>query len=205
MSMLDANTIEIGNGDVPYASYHSSLKFGGFQWPESPSYEPFRVRNQYFHDTIVNWTALREMARCLRGTDCRVEARMGYGHSHMIRLIVFEDGVRWIARLPMPEINRNVEDKFLPSEDYWSAQDVLDMQSEIDTMSFISENSQVPIPKIFAYNTSPKNSVGVPYMFMECVLGNSIRHLGGGIPEKYKGKFLRDLARIHVSSPTGNC
>jgi hypothetical protein len=202
--MVDSKTTEVIH-DIHHATNLSLKKFAGFKWPASPAYEPFRIRNQYFRDTMVNWASLCDIAQSLRQTDCHIEDRIGYGHSHMIRLIVFTDGVHWIARLPMPDINRNVEDKFLPkTHDYWSADNVLSMQSEIDTMSFISENSEIPIPKVYAYNTGTKNPVGAPYMFMECVLGNSIRHMGGIIPEKYKEKFYKDLARIHVSPITEN-
>jgi len=171
--------------------------FDGFKWPPAPSHGPLRVRNQYFHDVMVDWDALRNVATALRAIDCRLDERVGYGHSHMIRKVVFTDDICWIVRLPMPEMN--FKGDFIPCRQYWTEDKAREMQSEIDTMSFVLTTSTVPVPRIFASNTRPENPVGVPYMLMECVFGNSVRHMGG-IAKPYDDAFLRSLARIHVPS-----
>jgi hypothetical protein len=129
--------------------------------------------------------------------DCQIDQRVGYGHSHMLRKVVFTDHTCWIVRLPMPEINRKGD--FIPCREFWSEDKAREMQSEIDTMSFILAASTIPVPQIFASDTRAENPVGVPYMFIECVFGNSVRDMGG-IAQKYEHAFFRSLARIHVSS-----
>lgn len=173
-------------------------RFAGFKWPAFPTYQPFRVRNQCFHDTMVNWNVVCDIARNLRVMRCQLEAPVGYGHSHMIRRIAFTDDVYWVIRLAMPDICRDASTNYAPSKDYWSQEKALDMQSEIDTMCYIAEHTSIPVPKIFAYDTTANNSVGAPYMFMECVFGNSLRDMGRIVPARYEATFKKRLARIQV-------
>jgi len=171
--------------------------FSGFKWLGTPPEGAFRVRNEFFRDSMVNWSALNDLAASLRSTGCMMLESIGYGHSHMIRQIKFVDGVSWIARLAMPPFNFNENEKYLPKLDYWSRNDQLRMQSECDTMSFIKEKSTVPVPRIFHYSTTPANPTGVPFQLMECVFGNPAHN---AIPSEYREKFHNQLAQYHVTT-----
>ena len=75
------------------------------------------------------------------------------------------------------------------------------MQSEIDTMSFLREYTDIPVPSVFAYDTTASNTVGAPYMFMECVQGTCAMDMPdsmGDIPEQYKTHFIASEASVLV-------
>src|SRR5436190_4861929 len=131
--------------------------FSGFRWLAAPPEGAPRVRNDFFLNTMVNWTGLVEIASSLRSIECTMLEPITYGHSHMIRQIKFRDGLSWIARLAMPPFNFNKDEDYLPTTDYWSREKEQSMQSQCDTMIFIAENSNVPIPRLFHYSTSTAN------------------------------------------------
>jgi len=75
------------------------------------------------------------------------------------------------------------------------------MQSEIDTMSFIREYTDIPVPQVFLYDTSADNAVGAPYMLMECIKGNSALDVAAHphkIPAQYHAKYIDAEASIVV-------
>ena len=76
------------------------------------------------------------------------------------------------------------------------------MQSEIDTMSFLRENTDIPIPRVFFYDTSATNPVGAPYMFMECIKGDSGMDMPARyeIPTQYQAKYIKTEALIVVKT-----
>ena len=75
------------------------------------------------------------------------------------------------------------------------------MQSEIDTMSYVLENTDIPVPRVFAYDTTAKNPVGAPYIFMECFQGTCAMDMPGcnlSIPDEYVQKYTPSEAAILV-------
>jgi len=83
----------------------SQFSFAGYKWsglttfPEGTSW---RHRAQSFVDNI-NWEALCQYASELHdGADCTVDPQMAMGCNNLVRILVFEDGSRWIARLRLP-------------------------------------------------------------------------------------------------------
>lgn len=51
----------------------------------------------------INWKRLTEVASDLRkGSKCRLSEKYSVGHFNLVRKLVFEDGVSWIARLRLP-------------------------------------------------------------------------------------------------------
>jgi hypothetical protein len=74
------------------------------------------------------------------------------------------------------------------------------MQSELATMAFLLEKTDILIPRVFVSDTTATNSVGAPYVFMECIKGNSAMDMPAGyeIPTKYRTKYLEAEASIIV-------
>jgi len=103
--------------DISKHRKKSAPDFSGFKWLGTPPAGAFRVRNDFFRDSMVNWSALNALAASLRSTECVILESIGYGHSHMIRQIQFVDGVSRIARLAMPPFNFNENEKYLPKLD----------------------------------------------------------------------------------------
>jgi hypothetical protein len=97
-----------------------------------------------------------------------------------LREIIFEDDVIWIIRLPFDEIPAKV------------------LQSEVDTMRYVRENTTIPVPEVFAYDCSAENELGWQYMVMEGIYGK-VHGYGKvkmllDIPDDQKEKVCRQLA-----------
>ncbi|KAF2751071.1 hypothetical protein M011DRAFT_503037 [Sporormia fimetaria CBS 119925] len=53
----------------------------------------------------------------------------------------------------------------------WTDEDAYMHRSEVNTMTFLRQKTGVPVPKIYAYDDSPHNALGAPYILMEFVCG----------------------------------
>ncbi|KAI3565763.1 hypothetical protein IWW34DRAFT_899301 [Fusarium oxysporum f. sp. albedinis] len=168
-------------------------KFSNYKWQyfSSLTEGPIRSRAKLFLESI-NWPGLEKFATTKRnGIKCRILPDIGLGYNHMVRIIEFEDGDRWVARLKLPS---------LPKPDISEHEQALDarMTYEFNTMSFLREKTSIPIPRIHAFEARPHCSVGAPFMLMDCLEGNVGMDIGMEIPPESKQTFLKALARIHV-------
>jgi aminoglycoside phosphotransferase (APT) family kinase protein len=78
------------------------------------------------------------------------------------------------------------------------------MESEIATMKFISQATDIPVPRVFTYNTGLEgNPVGLLYLLMECIEGSMLFDLGGPsiLTKEQSTKFRKLIATIQVSHP----
>lgn len=140
----------------------------------------------------VNWNALLDITRKLSGdTNCLFEGNINAGGRHIVRRIVVPSKrIRWIARLPI------VSSSYSNSNDnWWTEERWFIMQSEVATMKHIALHTDIPVPEVFAHDTlSDVNPVGLPYVLMHCIEGNTIFDLGG------LGKLTLDQNRsLHQS------
>lgn len=168
-------------------------KFEGYKWEALsdayPEHNAYRHRVQSFFDDI-NWNALCRFASTLNdGKDCAMDPQWTIGGRHMVRIVKFQDGSRWIARLRMTTGM---------SEDGQSEL----VQREVDCLQLVKERSTVPVPTVFGYMASVRNEIGAPFMLMECLPGNTGADLNGdinhGIPSQHKSSFYAAMARFHV-------
>ena len=179
-------------------------EFTKFRWPvnESNIKDEYIAREKACLEYIC-WEALNVVAEKLRNTPCQAGEQYRFGARHVVREFVFEDDVHWIARVNLPETNLAAEDNYIPKpiSSTWTSEAAAAMQSELDTMSFLRANTDIPIPIVFFSDTSATNPVGAPYVFMECIQGNSGMDLPGGceIPTKYRAKYLEAEASIIVT------
>jgi aminoglycoside phosphotransferase (APT) family kinase protein len=58
-------------------------------------------------------------------------------------------------------------------------------------MATVRERTRIPVPRVFAYDVSPSNEVGCPYVLMERLPG---RVLGGTIVSKVQSEHLPKVA-----------
>ncbi|PCD21225.1 hypothetical protein FGRA07_11752 [Fusarium graminearum] len=152
-------------------------KFSDYKWQyfSSLTEGPIRSRAEGFLRSI-DWPELERFATTKRsGIKCRILPDIGLGYNHMVRIIKFEDGDRWVARLKLPSLS--TPEKSEPEQ-------TLDtkMTYEFNTISFLRENTSIPIPMIHAFEARPHCGVGAPFMLMDCL----------------KGNVGMDIARIHV-------
>jgi hypothetical protein len=175
--------------DVP----GSGKTFSGYQWTYFSSLQqgPLRSRAESFLAS-VDWVALREYAAAERkGIDCSLLPDIGLGYNHMVRIVEFTDGVRWVARLRLPSL-----------AGCYSAEAALKTKSdcEFHTISLLRQRTNLPIPEVYAYEGRSDCSVKAPFMLMDCLEGNVGMDLGMEIPPEHKQAFLNGLAKIHVSN-----
>lgn len=104
----------------------------------------------------------------------------------MVRLINFQGGAQWIARVRMSTPMDEDEGGRL-------------LQREVDCIHLVKERTSVPVPTVFGYIASAKNNIGAPFMLMECLSGNVGVDLSGvEIPAQYKASFHGEMARFQV-------
>lgn len=175
------------NGDL-----ESGTTFAGYQWTYFSSLQqgPLRSRAESFLAS-VDWLALREYAVATRqGVDCSLLPDIGLGYNHMVRIVEFIDGVRWVARLRLPVLAGSHPSESVPQTK---------SDCEFHTISLLRQRTNLPIPEIHAYEARSDCSVKAPFMLMDCLEGNVGMDLGMEIPPGYKQVFFSDLAKIHVS------
>ncbi|KAI5464388.1 hypothetical protein BGZ63DRAFT_451628 [Mariannaea sp. PMI_226] len=135
---------------------------------------------------IINWDALQDYAISLRPAPCDNEPptcsllpQYNMGGLHIIRILQFNDGARWVARIQ------------LHSGSDESAKRLL---HEVHTLSVIREHGRVPVQRF-----------GVAFTLMEFIPGDSAMESFGGwhahrgkIPLQYKSKFYHQVAQMQT-------
>ncbi|OAT13807.1 hypothetical protein BDBG_08936 [Blastomyces gilchristii SLH14081] len=112
------------------------------------------------------------------------------GGLHLVRLLIFNDNTKWIARIQLRECN---------------SESIKHLLHEVHTLALIREQTRIPVPQVFGYELSRVNIVGAAFMIMEFIPGNTAMDAFGGwhvhkgeIPSNYKAKFFRAIAGIQV-------
>lgn len=166
-------------------------KFSGYKWSGLLT---FPKGSTCYNQAVlllerVNWTALCCAASSARdGRSCIVKPEIAMGQRHMVRIIEFEDGIRWIARLPIPAS--------APEPDDYAA---ATLRKEAACLGLVKEQSKIPVPAVFACITSGHGEIGAPVLLMECLQGNVGMDLNFDfIPAEFKSSFLGEMARIQV-------
>lgn len=169
--------------------------FSGYQWTYFSSLQegPLRSRAELFLAS-VNWPALLDYAAKKRNRiNCTLLPDIGLGYNHMVRIVEFADGTRWVARLRMPPLAKSD-----------SNQDALKIiiNCEFNAISLVRQRTTIPVPQIHAFEVESGCSIKAPFMLMDCLEGNVGMDLGMKIPPEYKQTFLSSLAKIHVGKAT---
>ena len=110
-----------------------------------------RVQNTLLR---INLEALSNLATSLReGQECRISDQFTFGTENLVREIVFDDGVLWIARFSFAFVSPQL------------------IESEVVTMRFVKQNTKIPVPDVYAYDGCHDNSLGGQYIIMEALMG----------------------------------
>ncbi|KAK9788190.1 putative Aminoglycoside phosphotransferase domain-containing protein [Seiridium cardinale] len=180
----------MGNNSLDQHSEGNLLAFAGYQWTYFTSLQdgPLRSRAESFLGS-VNWLALLDYASRKRaGTKCVLLPDIGLGQNHMVRIIEFTDGIRWVARLRLPpQVTADV------NEDNRETM----AKCEHATISVVQERTSIQIPHVYAFEAQNDSDIGAPFMLMDCLEGNVGMDLGMQVPSEYKQSFFMGLAKIH--------
>ncbi|EJT99383.1 hypothetical protein DACRYDRAFT_41762, partial [Dacryopinax primogenitus] len=72
----------------------------------------------------------------------------------------------------------------------------LSLQSEVDTMRYVSEMTDIPVPKVYAYCTNG-NVLSDTYMFLEHITqGEKIEDAFELLDEEGKARVIREYAGV---------
>ena len=118
---------------------------------------------------------------------CIVQTPPLIGSFNLAYVILFSDGVKWIARIPGSGIS---------TFGHLEAQRLL---SNIRTTTFIRSCTSIPIPEVYAWELSQENPVRVPYHLESFIEGKPLsEQWTGELSEKEskRTKILRNLAEL---------
>jgi hypothetical protein len=153
-------------------------------------------KETFFH---TDWDGVLDIAKRLSGdSTCAYQGDYHAGGRHIVRRIeVPKQDELWIARIPtIPMSNASAWDTR-----WWTREQQFTMESEIATMKFIAQATDIPVPKVFGYNTRiDGNPARLPYLLMQCIEGNMLFDLGGPdiLTDKQRVKIRKSVASIQV-------
>lgn len=117
----------------------------------------------------MDFTALEELASSYNdGMACQVLSDTSNGVYNMIFFLEFEDETQWVARIAARSTSRR------PLDDPLSQEAMLSM---IATMTYVDENTGIPVPQIYGYHVGCDNPLGRPYLFMSRLPGVQLSRL----------------------------
>ncbi|KAI0818416.1 kinase-like domain-containing protein [Xylaria sp. FL0064] len=151
-------------------------------------YDPLHSVREVIWKT--NWVKLCQRASELNhGLACMPLSKMTNGLHNLVCILQFSDQTRWVARIGL----------------HRSAADSAKLRNEVDAMQLIKEKCKFRVPHVFAYEIDDENPVGVPFILMEFLPGNTAMDAAGGydvhrgqIPFAYRQIFYRSVAECHV-------
>ena len=74
--------------------------------------------------------------------------------------------------------------------------------SEVQTMQYILDHSEIPVPQVYDYELDPENPVNFRFIIMEAVIGRPLSVKFPQILRQYISSFLTQLAEYIVQLGT---
>jgi hypothetical protein len=81
---------------------------------EGNTKDEYMARNKASMEQI-SWETLTVIAQQLRNTPCKFGEQYRFGARHVVRELLFDDDVHWIARANLPELNVAAKDNYIPA------------------------------------------------------------------------------------------
>ena len=113
------------------------------------------------------------------------------GSFHIVFPIKFADGVKWMLKIPA-------------NGDRFESIAAASMASEAHTMQMLKRETGIPVPAVYAFDTTPQNAIRSPFILMEKLEGRPLFHswFDPRVPkarlEHFRVKVLQNLAGIMV-------
>ncbi|OAL56704.1 hypothetical protein IQ07DRAFT_674857 [Pyrenochaeta sp. DS3sAY3a] len=122
--------------------------------------------------------------------ECRLSDKFNMGGLHVVRMLDFEDGTTWLARLQRHK---------------GTAESCQRLVAEVHTIQVVREKSKIRVPEVFGYDASYDNPVGVPFMLLEYIPAITAMDSFGGweqhrgqIPQHFRTDYHASMANIQV-------
>ena len=149
-----------------------------------------------FCEELVDSGALAPVmahASVLRNAKCTIDlTRIAIGGFSVLFNVLVEGGDNdksWVVRIRLPRQGESLTPLQQLSESML-------LESEIATMRYVRENSRIPVPEVYGYDTSFTNPLGHPYMFLELVVGTAAMWATMSCTLDQRHKLIRNMAGI---------
>ncbi|KAJ7599205.1 hypothetical protein C8J56DRAFT_184113 [Mycena floridula] len=129
----------------------------------------------------VDRKVLKDVVREKAAVDVVRITFLSSGTFHKAYLVTLADGVELVAR---------VARRFMPR---------LKTESEVATIQFLRENTNVPVPTVYHYDSNPYNRLGGEYILMSKAPGIPLAQVYHSLSYSDLSKLLSGLAEIVIS------
>jgi serine/threonine protein kinase len=121
--------------------------------------------------------------------ECEVDPKYLSGSYHILFIVRFSDGALWIFKIPSWGHPNEHNDQVTAN-----------LVSEACTMRLLKEQTTIPIPEVYSFDTRLDNEIGCPYILMEYIEGTSLfdvwfdRSVPEGVLHERRIRCLTDVA-----------
>ncbi|KAG6188507.1 hypothetical protein E4U24_001377 [Claviceps purpurea] len=121
------------------------------------------------------------------GVTCDIDpGSFKFGKKYIVLNIAFSDHVHWIARIFHAAVDPSC-----------TRQHEIAMLSEIATMKTLKSRTTIPVPEVFAFDVSPSNKFGFPYVLLECLKGKTLEStMAKTVPADHKQHVASQVADV---------
>ncbi|MCJ1380596.1 hypothetical protein MMC17_003704 [Xylographa soralifera] len=115
----------------------------------------------------TDWYEVATTCSKLRtGVPCAVSSRFTVGWQYLLKLIEFDDGVRWVIHVPLdytgPGSTACITDR---------------MSRKVATYKFLKQNTAIPVPDVHGYSVDVDPSIRSPYILLTYIDGTLAANL----------------------------
>ncbi|CAG8588594.1 10656_t:CDS:1 [Ambispora leptoticha] len=129
----------------------------------------------------INLEALQESANNVFHTQCNSIQKLSEGGFHKVYILKMEDGTEYIGRVAFPEYP------------HWKT------ESEVAVMEYVRLNTNIPVPKVYHWNSSINNPVGAEYILMERLPGGRLCDIWSDLSIEKKKLVLLKVIEIQLA------
>lgn len=138
--------------------------------------------------SLVNWENIVHYAIHVKTqrdgrspTVCQLSSQYNKGGRNLVRRLDFQDGTRWVARI---QLNKH------------TVTALQRLECEVHTMMVARERSKIPIPEVYAFETSCAVS-GAPFILMDFIPGDTAMDFSEGTTYT-GGRFRSSSGQSHT-------
>ena len=142
-----------------------------------------RRREARWEDQLIESKENGRLQRFLRGLrgdmPCEVASVPEWmrGCFNICIAVVYEDGVKWLARFCSEGWVRHADEK---------------VRREVATMDFVSQNTTIPVPRVHAWGLASDNPLSIgPFIVMDFIEGVRLADLWMSEPDEHDLRWLR--------------
>ncbi|CAG8453811.1 kinase-like domain-containing protein [Gigaspora rosea] len=129
----------------------------------------------------INLEALQESASKVFHMQCISIQKFSEGGFHKVYILTMENGKEYIGRVALPEYPR------------WKT------ESEVAVIEYVRLNTNIPVPKIYYWNSSIDNPVGAEYILMERLPGRRLCNVWSDYTMEKKKIILSKVIDIQLA------